>query len=204
MSTQPVIVARPARPSTLILLFHGVGSSAANLVPLGRYIADAIPHAMVVSVDGAHPSSQGSGREWFSVSGVTEENRPARVAQALPAFAAQVAQWQAEAGLGPSHTQLVGFSQGAIMSLESTQASPLAHGVVAVAGRFAQPPRQADAAVKFRFIHGELDGVIAPRFSLDAVEQLKAFGADASAQLVPGLGHGIDARAARLVAEALR
>jgi phospholipase/carboxylesterase len=203
MSGASVVVARPSNASQLILLFHGVGSSAANLVPLGRHIADALPNAMVVSVDGAHPSSMGGGREWFSVAGVTETNRPARVAQALPAYLAQVEQWQTDAGLGPSQTSLVGFSQGAIMSLEATQLSPLAQCVVAVAGRFAEPPRMAPVGVKYRFVHGEVDGVIASRFSLDAVEQLRELGADAQAHLVPGLGHGINAEAAQRVLEAL-
>ncbi|QRR32441.1 esterase [Hydrogenophaga sp. YM1] len=203
MNAASVVVARPSNASQLILLFHGVGSSAANLVPLGRHIANAIPNAIVVSVDGPHPSSMGGGREWFSVAGVTEENRPARVAQALPAFVAQVEQWQAETGLGPPQTSLVGFSQGAIMSLESTQANVLAQCVVAVAGRFAQPPRLAPQGVKFRFVHGDLDGVISPHFSQEAAERLRSLGSDGYAQIVPDLGHGIDARAAQGVVEAL-
>jgi phospholipase/carboxylesterase len=198
-----VVVARPQPPRELVLLFHGVGSSAANLVPLAQLIARQKPQAMVVSVEGAHPSSFGSGREWFSVAGVTEANRPERIAAALPKFEQAVRQWQAEARVGAAGTTLVGFSQGAIMSLESTQALELAHRVVAIAGRFAQPPRRAPAVVKYRFVHGESDTVIAPRFSAEAAEALRTLGGEAAARFVPGLGHGIDERAARLVLESL-
>jgi hypothetical protein len=57
-----IVMARPEAPSQLVLLFHGVGSSAANLVPLGRAIAQARQDAMVDSVDAPHPSTLGSGR----------------------------------------------------------------------------------------------------------------------------------------------
>jgi phospholipase/carboxylesterase len=203
MKDGSIVVSRPQAPGELVLLFHGVGASAADLVPLAQLIARARRDAMVVSVDAANPSSFGAGREWFSIAGVTEANRPARVARALPHFESAVRKWQGEAGLRPAGTTLVGFSQGAIMSLESTQVADLARRVVAIAGRFAQPPRRAPAGVAFRFVHGENDPVIDPRFSLDAAEALRKLGAEASAQLVPGLGHGIDGRAARRVLEAL-
>lgn len=203
MSNASVIVSRPANPASLELLFHGVGSSATNLVPLARLVAAHRPEAMVVSVSAAHPSHFGAGREWFSVAGITEENRPGRIAQAMPAFETAVAHWQAHAGVGPAQTTLVGFSQGAIMSLEATQATALAGRVIALSGRFAQAPRRAPAGVVFRFIHGALDKVIDSRFSIDAAERLHALGADATAQIVPGLAHGIDERVARGVLEAL-
>ena len=203
MSDRSIVVARPASPRELVLLFHGVGSSAASLAPLAELIARQRPDAMVVSVDAAHPSSSGAGREWFSVVGVTEANRPARIAGALTAFENAIRAWQAEAGVGPASTTLVGFSQGAIMSLEATQASDLAHRIVAISGRFAQPPRRAPAGVSFHFVHGEDDAVIHPRSSVEAAEVLRSLGADATVHLVPGLGHGIDERAARLVLESL-
>lgn len=55
----------------------------------------------------------------------------------------------------------------------------------------------------FRFIHGQVDPVIDPRFSAEAAQALRALGADATAQILPGLAHGIDERVARLVLEAL-
>lgn len=198
-----IVVARPPAPARLVLLFHGVGSSAAGLVPLAQLVAAQLPDAMVVSVDAAHPSSFGSGREWFSVDSVTESNRPARIAAALPEFERAVRKWQAEAALGPQQTTLVGFSQGAIMSLEATQSLELAQRVVAISGRFAEAPRRAPAGVAFRFVHGANDPVIDAGFSVRAAETLRSLGADAQAHVVPQLAHGIDERAARLVLQAL-
>src|SRR4051812_24029638 len=110
MHDASIVIARPQSASRLVLLFHGVGSSAANLVPLGDAIAQAQPDAVVVSVDGPHASTLGSGREWFSVVGITEQNRPQRIAEVMPLFLQTVHKWQQESGIGPDRTVLVGFS----------------------------------------------------------------------------------------------
>lgn len=202
MTDTSIVVARPDKPTHLILLFHGVGSSAANLVPLGELVAQARPDAMVVSVDGPHPSNLGGGREWFSVAGVTEENRPQRVALALPLFRDTIAHWQqAAGGLDADQTTLIGFSQGSIMALEATQSGErLAGRIVALAGRFAQPVRRAPSGVRFHFIHGAADPVILPSFSEEAAQRLRELDADATLEVLPGLGHGIDMRVAKLLA----
>ena len=206
MTESSIVVSRPASPRELILLFHGVGATAADLEPLARLVAQNRQHAMVVSIEAPHPSSFGSGRQWFSVAGVTEENRPARVAAALPAFESAVRGRQADAGVSQANTILIGFSQGAIMSLESTQGGDvvLARRVVSISGRFAIAPRLAPAGVSFRFVHGERDPVIDPRFAVEAVDHLRAMGADATATLIPNLTHGIDARAASAVLHSLQ
>lgn len=197
MHDASIVVARPAAAKLLVLLFHGVGSSAANLVPLGEAIAQARPDAMVVSVDAPHASTLGSGREWFSVLGVTEQNRPARIAQVMPGFLQAIAHWQQAAGVAPEHTVLVGFSQGAILALESTQGQgSLAAGrVIALAGRFAQPVRRAPAGVQIHLVHGEADNVVPTRCSVEGAAALQAHGAQVTLDLLPGLGHGIDGRA---------
>lgn len=200
MHEASILVSRPPDATQLVLLFHGVGSSAANLVPLGEAIAQAHPHAMVVSVDAPHPSTLGSGREWFSVVGITEQNRPDRIAAAMTLFLDTVAHWQQSAGIGPDDTVLVGFSQGAILSLESTQvaSAPAAARVVALAGRFAQGVLRAPPGVRFHLVHGQQDPVVPASFSSSAAQSLQALGGDVTLDLLPGLGHGIDARSLQL------
>ncbi len=197
-----IVIARPDRPTQLVLLFHGVGSSAANLAPVGAAIAKANPKVMVVSVDAPHPSTLGSGREWFSVVGITEQNRPPRIAEVMPLFLQTVAKWQREAGVDAAATALVGFSQGAIMSLESTQvedAPVAAQRVIALAGRFASAVRRAAPSLRFHLIHGEQDTVVPTTSSIGAERELRALGAEVTLDLLPGLGHAIDARVLQLV-----
>jgi phospholipase/carboxylesterase len=158
----------------------------------------------VVAVRSPFASDLGAGWQWFSVQGVTESNRSERITAAMPRFADTVRRWQAHTGLTAGQTALAGFSQGAIMSLESTQVGqPLAGRVVSLSGRFAVPPRTAPAGVVWRFVHGAQDPVIPAAFSTDAAAQLQSLGADAHAHILPGLGHGIDQRALDLLVKAL-
>ncbi|GGH66780.1 esterase [Comamonas phosphati] len=196
MHESDVVVHCPPQATQLVLLFHGVGSSAANLAPLGEAIANALPGALVVSVNAPHASTLGSGHEWFSVVGITEQDRPARIAQAMPLFQDTIAYWQQKSGVGPAATTLVGFSQGAIMSLEATQmeGQPSAGRVIALAGRFAMPVRRMPGQLHFHLIHGEADPVVPASFSASAAQALRTGGAMVTLDLIPNLGHAIDAR----------
>ena len=191
-----IVLQRPTGAiQQLVLFFHGVGSNAQDLVPVAQQFAQVLKHAMVVSVNGAQPSDFGSGRQWFSVAGVTEANRAARVAAVMPSFQSTVKQWQELAGVGADKTILVGFSQGSIMALESTQLQPtLAGRVIAFAGRFALEPKVAPTATVINLIHGSADAVIDAKYSLAAARQLNALGAKVTVDIVPGMSHGIDAR----------
>ncbi len=203
MNTQDFIVQRPAQARQLLLLFHGVGSSAGNLAPLGQALAPHVPEAAIISVQAPHPS--GPGAQWFSVQGITEANRPARVEAAMPAFVQAVRQWQQACGVGPAQTTLVGFSQGAIMTLESTQLDqPPAARVIALSGRFAQPPRVAPASVRTHLIHGDADAVMPVRLAVDGLAQLQALGGVVTLDRFAGLGHGIDARVAEAIVRRLQ
>ena len=193
MTTEDLIVQRPAKPKQLVLLFHGVGSSARDLAPLGEALAPHLPDAAIVSVQA--PGASGRGWQWFSVQGVTEADRPARVAAAMPGFVQGVMRWQQACAVGPAQTTLIGFSQGAIMALESTQLdNPPAARVTGLSGRFAQPPRIAHASVRTHLMHGDADAVMPVRGAVDALAQLQSLGAVATLDRFSGLGHGVDRR----------
>lgn len=190
----------------LLLLFHGVGSSAEDLAPLGQALAAQRPGAWVISARSPDPSDLGRGWQWFSVQGVTEANRPERIASAMPAFVERIRAWQRETGVGPLHTTLVGFSQGSIMALESTQlpgASGHAARVVAVAGRFAQTPRIHPGNVAVHLLHGEQDPVMPIRLAIEAERALQSLGATPTLDRFAGLGHGMDARVIQAIVQRL-
>jgi phospholipase/carboxylesterase len=201
IASHDLIVQQPAPSSTapeLVMFFHGVGSSAEDLRPLAEFVAPAVPHAWIVSVRAPDRSDFGHGWQWFSVHGITEENRPARVAAAQPRFTQRIEEWQRLTGATPARTTLAGFSQGAIMALESTQsASPPAERVISMAGRFALPPRVANERMAIHLLHGDQDRVVPTAFAVEAAAALQAIGTQVSLELFPGLGHGIDERLAQ-------
>jgi len=203
MASPDPIVQRPAAPKQLLLLFHGVGSSARDLEPLGKALAPHQPDAAIVGVQA--PEAVGRGWQWFSVEGVTEADRPARIAAAMPRFVQAVRQWQKACAVGPAATTLIGFSQGAIMALEATQLdSPPAGRVIALSGRFARPPRIAHTSSRTHLMHGDADAVMPVRGAVDALEQLQALGAAVTLDRFPGLGHGIDRRVVDAVVRRLQ
>ena len=210
MNTQDgaLVIAQPASSDQLVLLFHGMGGSPNDLVTLGQAVVRALPAATMVSVQAPHPSQLGRGWEWFPIAGITDANRPQRIAQAMPLFLQAIAHWQGVSGIGPDRTVLVGFSQGAIMSLESTQSAlspqPAAHTLIAMAGRLAEPARRAPGGVRVHLIHGEEDQVVPARCSVEAELELRALGGEVTLDLVPGLGHGIDARMVGLATRRLQ
>jgi phospholipase/carboxylesterase len=199
---EALVLQQPAAPRRLFLLFHGVGASPRDLAPLGLRLAGEFPDAAVVSVPGPDRSDFGSGWQWFSVAGVTEENRPARVAATLPRFLATVQRWQAQTGVDAAGTTLVGFSQGAIMSLEaSLSATPPAARFVSLSGRFAEVPAAAPAGVRVHFLHGEADPVIPVAHARNGA---RALGDAATLDLLPGLAHGISEATQALLLQRLR
>lgn len=190
-----IVVARSEDARQLILLFHGVGATAASLDALGRILARRCAPAFVVCVAAPFGSDRGPGRQWFSVRGIGEDNRVARVAAAMPLFNDTVNHWQREAAIGPAATTLLGFSQGAIMSLESMQGPHALSGrVVAIAGRFAAEPQVAPATPAVNLIHGDRDPVISSEHSERAFATLSTLGCSVTLDLVRALGHLIDER----------
>jgi phospholipase/carboxylesterase len=200
-----VVQRAPARPQQLILLFHGVGATPDALLPLGRRVASEFAQATVVSVAAPQASDISSGRQWFSVQGVTEANRAERVAAIMPAFLAEVRAWQQAEDVTATATALVGFSQGAIMALEATRASPTPAGrVVAIAGRFATLPAHAATHTTLHLIHGKSDPVIPYRHTIEAAEHLIGLGGDVTADVLPFVGHEVNADIVDVMLERLQ
>ncbi|HET8748986.1 MAG TPA: esterase [Ramlibacter sp.] len=200
-----LVLQSPAPAQHLFLLFHGVGATPQDLVALGNRLAREFPDSAVVSVPGPDRSDFGAGFQWFSVMGVTEENRPARVAATLERFVQTVRDWQQRTGVGPEATTLVGFSQGAIMALAAAQSpQPPAARVVSLSGRYSELPRAAPQGVRLHFIHGTADAVIPVAHAQQAERALQALGAEVTLDLVAGLPHGIDRSAEDLLVQRLR
>ncbi|POT60004.1 esterase [Citrobacter amalonaticus] len=188
------VVQSPGKPAQqLLLLFHGVGDNPVAMGEIGSWFAPVFPDALVVSIGGAEPSGPGAGRQWFSVAGVTEENRQARIDAIMPVFIETVRYWQKQSGVGPAATAMIGFSQGAIMALESVKAEPgLASRVIAFNGRYGSLPETASTATTVHLIHGGEDRVIELSHAVAAQDALIRAGGDVTLDIVEDLGHAID------------
>ncbi len=189
-----IVLQSPQKSTHLFLLFHGVNATPESLHPIATMLARSYLHAAIVLVQAPYASDFGQGYQWFSVQGVTEQNRTQRVEMAMPAFVETVRNWQKKTGVNTEQTTLIGFSQGAIMALSSTQMveDVLAARIVALSGRFATLPKKGVDQTQIHFIHGDQDNVIDHRISRIAHEALLARGVMTTYDLIPHLAHSVD------------
>lgn len=180
-------------PQQLMVLLHGWGANARDMAGLAQVLQQAFPQAAILAPQGFEAVGNGlAGRQWFSLNGVTEDDRPARIAAVLPRLATWVRQAQAATGVDAQATALVGFSQGAILSLELAQLHDgIAGRVLAFAGRYGRLPEMAPVLTTLHFFHGADDAVIPVQHARAAMARLSALGADATIDIASSTGHEI-------------
>lgn len=181
-------------PELCIAILHGVGASANAMQPVAQALAKGLPTAAVVALNGYDPFDLGgNGRQWFSVKGITEDNRPARVEAALPRVDQAIATEEARLGLTRRKTVILGFSQGAILALHMAASSPNPPmAVIALAGRLAGPPSPApQPRPPVLLSHGAMDAVIQVAHMDAAATALREAGCLVQTLQIPGLGHAI-------------
>ncbi|KAG1254179.1 hypothetical protein G6F65_017148 [Rhizopus arrhizus] len=153
---------------------------------MAEAVRTAFPTAAVLVPEGFEPFDGGAaGRQWFSVRGVTEDNRPERVAQAMPPLEAYVREAQARFSLLQSDTALAGFSQGSAMTLHTGLRLPekLA-GMMALSGYLpladtAEAERHsANNATPIFMAHGQYDPVVSLARAEASLAELKRLGYD--------------------------
>lgn len=181
----------------LVIFLHGVGSSGKDLLPIGEYWQKNHPELEISSPNAPFSFMNSTEAfQWFSVTGVTVENRLERIEQARPAFDQTIKQILEQHQLQNQLDQVVfcGFSQGTIMALDAvvTGRWPIA-GVIGFSGRLATPIQKNLAAKpKILLMHGQNDTVIPVTESIQAQKFLTQAGFDSTLHTFDGLGHSIN------------
>lgn len=159
--------------------------------PLAEKLRAAHPEAAVLIPDAPHPFDKApQGRQWYSTLGRTEENRIARVAEAMPHLYELVRSAREELGVLPQETTLAGFSQGAYMALEYSALYDGGVGrVLAFSGRYAKLPETAPEFTKLHLFHVEEDRVVPVERAHTTYEHLKALEGDVTLDVLSLTGH---------------
>ena len=184
----------------LVIFLHGVGSNGDDLAGLGPHWAPLLPATAFAAPDAPFRFDHGPGYQWFSLDGITPQNRAERVIAARSAFDKTLhGLLSAHQVTEPENVLLVGFSQGSIMALDALASGrwPLA-GVVAFSGRLATPePLMPVRHAPVLLVHGRVDAVIPWEESESASLRLKAAGVPVETQYEAGIGHTISGAGAQ-------
>jgi phospholipase/carboxylesterase len=189
--------ASKAEPRQIVVLCHGLGADAYDLIDLGHAWAHACPDAIFLSVHAPYPHDSGFGRQWWSVADRTSS----------------VIQMGAEAASGCLNEfldsqpdlpiALVGFSQGAMIALYTgLRRDRPVRAILAYSGALLTTEFRNRTPVLL--VHGEADAVVPVARSRSAEAELRAAGIPVEAHYIPGLGHGLDDTAISLGALALQ
>ena len=189
----------PEKPTALVVFLHGYGADGADLLGLADVLAPHLPGVAFAAPDAPERCVGGGfGYQWFPIPWL--DGSPQALADAgLDAASADLngfldARLVAE-GLGADRLVLVGFSQGAMMSLHVALRRPDAMaGVVAISGRLLRPETLAaeiTARPPVLLMHGDQDPVVPFSDMAKAGEALVAAGVPTFGHVMQGTGHGI-------------
>ena len=136
--------AQSGKARSLVVFVHGYGADGADLLGLGDALASHLPDTAFVAPDAPQPCvGNPFGYQWFPIpwlDGSTEEAARSAMAESVRLFNAFLDARLAEEGLGPDALALVGFSQGAMMSLHvAPRRAQAVAAVVAISGRLLVP-----------------------------------------------------------------
>ena len=185
-----------AAPSSVVVLLHGRGADGDDLIGIADAVGEAFPRTAFHSPH-APIRLPGYGYQWFALDAAGGREQGMRDAERL--VNEFVDERLEEYGLAASRCVLMGFSQGAIMSVHTAprRAAQLA-GVVALSGAMYTGdslPNEIASRPPFTMVHGLEDQVLAASGTEEAAQRLEALGVPVSVHILPGLGHGIDQRA---------
>ena len=189
----------PSQPARHLFVFlHASGADARSMIPAAFKYQGRFPSAALVVPSGFASygkdiGSEKCGQQWFSTSGLTDENRMARIAAILPRIEQLVRREQTNHLVPRERTVLIGYSQGGTVALEAVKAFPeLAGAVVAYSARFARLP-QAGTRMDSRIhlVHGEYDSVVSRVYAERAERALSGLHVPVTLDIIQDLGHAL-------------
>ncbi len=200
--------ASKATPKQLVVLCHGLGADAYDLIDLAPSWQHACPDALFASVHAPFQHDSGFGRQWWSVADRSQPVVEAGIRTAAPYLHGFLDAELNRLGLPAEAYAIMGFSQGAMMALFAGLRRKVApRAILAFSGALIAPetlPAELANHAPVLLVHGEADEAVPVSRSHDVEATLIAAGVPVEAHYIPRLGHGIDDTGISLGALALQ
>ena len=177
------------KPQKIVLMFHGYGASGQHMIHLAPKFN--IPSILWVAPNA--PYKNGTGYQWFELDENLEvEEIQKGLIQVRPLIFSMIDSLQQEYKIDYEDIILLGFSQGAMLTLDVlTQSNDLRKGV-AISGAFFPFENTKAKSKEILLIHGTNDQIVSFQYSVDAQQQLKERKAHVTLKLIPELDHHIN------------
>lgn len=204
-------------PSHLVVLIHGYGADGNDLIGLAPQLQSALPTALFVSPHAPNPCEMlPFGRQWFSLVGWNPMDLQAcldvcalGVAEARASLTAFIEAQLKAHGLTADKLALLGFSQGAMLALETAITLPepptavLAYSGALIGRLTPEVVECLKGKTAIHVLHGEMDAVVPHAAFTFTREKFESAGLEAQFHSLPALGHSIDGRGLKVGHETL-
>ena len=188
------------KSSNLVVFLHGYGADGKDLIDLANPFAMAMPNASFISPDAPNPCAMSpSGREWFSIDQI-----PTGAIKASESLLDLIEAEAQNLGLSFKEVILIGFSQGAMMSMQCLLINKYQFGAIIgfsgalrienieAANNQIIKGKHVFASTPVLLVHGEQDEVVPFESLVNSKNLLNQVGFDVKTLSRPNLGHGID------------
>tara|TARA_B110000858_G_scaffold186246_1_gene229207 strand:- start:1310 stop:1984 length:675 start_codon:yes stop_codon:yes gene_type:complete len=184
----------------LVVFLHGYGADGKDLIDLANPFSMAMPNATFISPDAPHPCTMSpSGREWFPIDQI-----PTGAIKASENLISLIQNEAKSLNLSFKDVILIGFSQGAMMSLQCLLINNQQFSaIIGYSGALREENVEAAhnqiingkhnfANTPVLLIHGEKDEVVPFQSLISSKNLLNNIGFNIQTLSRPNLGHGID------------
>ena len=185
------------KPNSLVVLLHGIGADALDLIPLAKHWSLTLKKTKFYSLHAPYPYRLATpGRQWFDLEDRDQTRILKEIELVKPMILTFIKQKLADYNLQYKDLILVGFSQGTMITLNLTLTmKEEVKGVLGYSGGVILTKSgkiEINSKPKICLVHGKEDEVV-PKKMMEATEMvLKDSTVDVSTHLIENLGHSIN------------
>ena len=184
-------------PNSLVVLLHGIGADAFDLIPLAKHWALTLKKTKFYSLHAPYPCRlTSSGKQWFDLEDRDQTRILKEIELIKPMIITFLKKKLKNYNLQYKDLILVGFSQGTMVALNLTLTmKEEVKGVLGYSGGVILTKSgkiEINSKPKFCLVHGKEDEVV-PKKMMEATEiVLKDSDIDVNTHLIENLGHSIN------------
>ena len=185
------------KPNSLVVLLHGIGADAFDLIPLAKHWSLTLKKTKFYSLHAPYPYKLApSGRQWFDLEDRDQTRILNEIELVKPIIVSFLNKKLKDYNLKYKDLILVGFSQGTMVALNLTLTiKEEVRGVLGYSGGIILTKSgkiEINSKPNICLIHGKDDEVV-PKKMMEATKiVLKDSDIDIDTHLIENLGHGIN------------